>query len=187
MNGEIAPVYAVDAQNAETNAVAGVLAEPSVDVAARTGCSGFQWAGAAAIAAVVAAGILLGRASRKNTKAFAVETKAELVDDILDAIAKGGKDRPALRAELSAALDGTGKLRSEPLSSVLRIEESYEKKESGKYLRRISILQKKADRPAGTLSKVESEVSWEYVPDSIRAKFIETRQSTFRGPSCSSS
>lgn len=150
--------------------------DPLAKAAETTASGGFPWKGAVLAAAVVGAVAASVRAVRKDSKEFAKSAKDELLDDVLNAVAKDAPDREALRSELSAAVDGAGTLRSAPLASILRIEESYEKNTSGKYLRRVSVLRRKADDSGGSLAKVESEVSWEYVPDAIRARFIESRE-----------
>ena len=128
-----------------------------------------------AILALVAVGlvVLAARKLRASSKAFEQGVKDALLDDVIDAVAKDALNQAELRAELAGAIAGTGTL-SGPLASILRIEESYSKNAKGKYLRRVSILKRK-DGATGSLVKVESEVGSEYVPDAVRAKFIETR------------
>ena len=127
-----------------------------------------------ALAAVGIAAIVI-RKLRTGAKTFDRAVRDALLEDVLDVVAKGAPNRAELRAELAAAIAGTGSLRAESLVPILRIEEAYEKRQSGKYLRRVSILRRK-DGTTGVLAKVESEVGWEYVPDAVRAKFIETRE-----------
>lgn len=132
------------------------------------------------VAVVAAAGLawLVVKKLKASSVAFEKSVKDELVEDILDAVAKEATDRDALRAELAAAVNGSGTLQSVPLCSILRIEESYEKLSSGKYLRRVSILRKKEGViGAGSLAKIEMERGWEYLPSDIRTRFIETRDS----------
>ena len=138
------------------------------------GTLGGSWTTPAIAILGVGLAVFTIRKFKANAKAFERSTTDALLEDVLDAVAKNAPNRSALRAELAAAVEGAGTLRTEPLSSILRIEESYEKKPSGKYLRRVSVLRRK-DESAGSLVKVESEVGWEYVPDSFREKFIETR------------
>ena len=125
--------------------------------------------------AVVVIAVFVVRKLRAGAKSFERDANDALLDDVLDVVAKGVSNRAELRAELAAAIAGTGSLRAESLAPILRIEETYEKRQSGSYLRRVSILRRK-DGTTGVLAKVESEVGWEYVPDAMRAKFIETRE-----------
>ena len=125
--------------------------------------------------AVVVVAVFVIRKLRAGAKSFEQSVNDALLDDVLDVVAKGVSNRAELRVELAAAIAGTGSLRAESLVPILRIEEAYEKRQSGKYLRRVSILRRK-DGTTGVLAKVESEVGWEYVPDAVRAKFIETRE-----------
>lgn len=124
---------------------------------------------------VVGIGIFVVRKIKGATAAFENSVKDELIEDVLNAVAKGVSDVTALRAELVAAVEGKGVLRTDPLASIRRIEESYEKMLSGRFLRRISILCRKTGS-TNALIKVESEIGWEYVPDAVRAKFVETRE-----------
>ena len=166
----IGPERADATTTLSTNAVS--AASPTTGNAAPS--SSFWTTPALAILGVGLA-IVAVRKLKSSAKAFEKDVKEMLLEDILDAVAKNAPNRNALRTELAAAVDGNGSLRTNPLSSILRIEESYEKKPSGKYLRRVSVLRRK-DESAGSLVKVESEVGWEYVPDSFREKFIETRE-----------
>jgi len=125
--------------------------------------------------AVVVIAVFVVRKLRAGAKSFERDANDALLDDVLAVVAKGVSNRAELRAELAAAIAGTGSLRAESLAPILRIEETYEKRQSGSYLRRVSILRRK-DGTTGVLAKVESEVGWEYVPDAMRAKFIETRE-----------
>ena len=102
------------------------------------------------------------------------DPRGTIEDDVLAAVAPNAPNRGALRSELAAALAGSGKLSAPSLAPILRIEESFEKTKGSKYLRRVSILRRK-DGTTGTLSKVESEIGWEYVPDAVRGEFIRTR------------
>jgi len=141
-----------------------------------SGSPGFPWTGAGIAAVAVAAAAVVLRKLVKSTPSAEKLDKDELVDDVLEAVAKNAPGREALRAELAAAIAGTAKPASPALAAILRIEESYEKLSSGKYRRRVSVLRSKEGSPAGTLSKIESEVGWEYVPDAVRGEFIRTRQ-----------
>lgn len=137
---------------------------------------GFSWAGTGVVAAVIAVVAVAVRKSVKAQPSAEKLDKDELLNDVLAVIAKDEPNRDALRAELAAAIAGTAKPTFPALVSVLRVEESYEKLPSNKYRRRVSILRSKEESPSGTLSKVESEVSWEYIPDAVRGEFIRTRQ-----------
>lgn len=156
-----------------------LLLPKTVSVAARenplTGSAVGSWFFPAVTILGIGLAVFAVRKLKANATSFERSAKDALFEDVLDAVAKNAPNRSALREELAAAVEGTETLRTEPLSSILRIEESYEKKTSGKYLRRVSVLRRK-DESAGSLVKVESEVGWEYVPDSFREKFIETRE-----------
>ena len=130
-----------------------------------------------AVVALMATGLVAfaARKLRTSAKSFERNIRETLLDDILDAVAKDVTNRAELRVELSDAIDGIGVLRTEPLASILRIEESYAKKGTGEYLRRVSILRRK-NGTTGSLAKVESKVGWEYIPNAVRGKFIETRE-----------
>lgn len=125
--------------------------------------------------AVVAAVAWAGKKLKANAAAFEKTAEDELLDDILEAIAKDAPDRAVLRAELAAAISGDGALRSGPLADILRIEESFEKQSTGRYLQRISILRRKTGTTAA-LTKIEREIGWEYIPEAIREQFIKTRE-----------
>lgn len=138
--------------------------------------SGVSWTMPATVIAVVGLGLLAAKKLKASSAAFEKSAKEELVDDVLDAVAKDAPDRAALREELAAAVAGSGILRTDSLRSILRIEESYEKLPSGKYLRRVSVLRKKEGTTGtGSLTKIENERGWEYVPADIRDRFVETR------------
>lgn len=165
MNAIFIPLLAATNELAAATAVAG-----------DSGSSGFPWPGAGiAAAAVAAAAVVLRKLGKTMTSAEKLD-KDELVDDVLEAVAKDEPGRDALRAELAAAIAGTAKPVSSALAAILRIEESYEKLPSGKYRRRISVLRRKEGSTSGILAKIESEVGWEYVPDAVRGEFIRTRQ-----------
>lgn len=131
------------------------------------------WLGGAAVVAATAATVAKFVKSAPSAERL---DKDELLDDILAVVAKDEPNRDALRTELAAVMTGTAKPASPALAALLRIEESYEKLPTGKYRRRVSILRSKGGSPSGMLSKVESEVSWEYVPEAVRGEFIRTRQ-----------
>lgn len=165
---------------ATTNSIATTNAVPSLTSSTPSNTS---WAGPVTAAIifgigvilVVGIGIFVVRKIKDATAAFEKSVKDELIEDVLNAVAKDVSDVTELRAELAAAVEGRGALRTDPLASIRRIEESYEKMLSGKYLRRISILRRKTGS-TNALVKVESEIGWEYVPDAVRAKFVETRE-----------
>ena len=139
--------------------------------------SGPTWTIPAVAIAVVGLGVLAVKKLKASSTAFEKSVKDELVDDVLNAVAKDAPDRDALRAELAAVAAGVGRLQSGPLGAILRIEESYEKLSSGRYLRRVSILRhKEGTTGSGSLTKIESERSWEYIPADIRDRFVETRE-----------
>lgn len=153
------------------------VATAAADSASSAGSSGgFPWTGAGVVAVVIAVAAVMARKYIKAQPSAEKHDKDELLNDVLAAVAKDEPNRDALRAELAAAIAGTAKPTSPALLSVLRIEESFEKLPSNKYRRRVSILRSKEGSPSGTLSKVESEVSWEYIPDAVRGEFIRTRQ-----------
>ena len=112
---------------------------------------------------------------KKANASFEQSLENELVDSVLDAVAKDAPGHASLRRELADVVEGGGALKSGPLSDILRIEESYEKLDSGRYLRRISVLRMKTGTTAG-LTKIDTEVGWESIPDGIRACFIQTRE-----------
>ncbi len=130
-----------------------------------------------AVVALMATGLFAFavRKLKTSAKSFERTIRETLLDDILDAVAKDATNRAELRVELADAIDGIGVLRTEPLASILRIEESYTKKGIDEYLRRVSILRRK-NGTTGSLAKVENEVGWEYIPNAVRGKFIETRE-----------
>ena len=155
-----------------------VVATAAADPASSPSSSGgIPWTGTGIAAVVVAAAVVLLRKYIKWAPSAEKLDGDELVNDVLAAVAKDMPNHEELRAELVTVLSGTAKPTSQALADILRIEESYEKLTSGKYRRRVSILKRKDGSATGTLSKVESEVSWEYIPDAIRARFIETRES----------
>lgn len=126
------------------------------------------------VAIVVVAVLVLVRLwMKKEARNFAKESENKVLDDILAGIGQSGKD--SLREELSAMLAGTASPSNPLLASILRIEESFEKQSNGQYLRRISILRRK-EGSSGTLTKIESEVGWEYLPDAVRGEFIRSRR-----------
>ncbi len=130
-----------------------------------------------AVVALMATGLFAFavRKLKTSAKSFERTIRETLLDDILDAVAKDATNRAELRVELADAIDGIGVLRTEPLASILRIEESYTKKGIDEYLRRVSILRRK-NGTTGSLAKVANEVGWEYIPNAVRGKFIETRE-----------
>ena len=114
---------------------------------------------------------------KKKAADFEKSVEDELIEDILNAVAKDASNMATLRAELVAAVSGSGQLQTDPLRGILRIEESYEKLPSGKYLRRVSVLRpKEGVTGTGSLIIIESERGWEYVPAYIRDQFIATRE-----------
>lgn len=124
---------------------------------------------------VAVATILVVRRWLKKTAAtFEADTQDKLHEDILDALAPKEADRNSLREELAAMISSGTQSTNPVLSSVLRIEESFEKLHGNKYLRRVSILRRKDDT-SGSLVKIESEISWEYLPEAVRGEFIRTR------------
>lgn len=159
-----------------TNNIASSVA-PSNPIEPSTSSTGSSWTMPAIAIAVIGLGLLAVKKLNASSVAFEMSAKEELVDDVLDAVAKDFPDRATLREELAAAVAGSGSLRTDSLRSILRIEESYEKLPSGKYLRRVSVLRKK-EGTTGTssLTKIENERGWEYVPADIRDRFIETRE-----------
>ena len=165
MNAIFIPILAATNELAAATAAVGDLSSP-----------GFPWTGAGiATAAIAAAAVVLRKIVKSSPSAEKLD-KDELVDDVLESVAKDEPGRDALRAELAAAIAGTAKPASPALAAILRIEESYEKLPSGKYRRRVSVLRRKEGSTSGILAKIESEVGWEYVPDAVRGEFIRTRQ-----------
>lgn len=143
----------------------------------------FESARAGAIASGAATAILgllairwmhrwIKRAQEEGGKILEAEDCAR---DIVAAIGGDASDQEALCRELCDAMRGECELETGLLASILRIEESYEKRPHGKYLRRISVLRRKDDS-TGSLVKVESVIGWEYVPDAVREEFIRTRR-----------
>lgn len=160
----------------ETNSLAATIA-PSNTPDSPPPPSGVSWTMPVAVIAVIGLSLLAAKKLKANSAAFEKSAKEELLDDVLNAVAKDAPDRAALREELAAAVSGSGSLRTDSLRSILRIEESYEKLPSGKYLRRVSVLRKKEGTTGtGSLTKIENERGWEYVPAEIRDRFIETRE-----------
>ena len=158
-----------------TNNIASSVA-PSNPIEPSTSSTGPSWTMPAIAIAVIGLGLLAAKKLKASSAAFEKSAKEELVDDVLDAVAKDAPDRAALREELAAAVAGAGSLLNDSLRSILRIEESYEKLPSGKYLRRVSVLRKKeGTMGTGSLTKIENERGWEYVPADIRDRFVETR------------
>lgn len=153
---------------AETNAT------PALPPAAAPS-HGTNWAWPIVTLIAIAAVVWVGKKLKANTAAFEKSAEDDLVDSILDVVAKGTSDRAALRQELADAVANGGTLRSDPLAAIMRIEESYEKQPSGRYLRRISLLRHKVGT-TGALTKIENELAWEYIPEAIREQFIKTRQ-----------
>ena len=127
-----------------------------------------------AIVAVVAL-LWIAKKLKASTATFEKSVEDELVDSVLDVVAKDAPDRAALRQELADAVANGGALRSGPLAAILRIEDGYEKKSPGRYLRRISVLRRK-DASNASLAKIECELGWEYIPEGVREQFIKTRQ-----------
>lgn len=137
--------------------------------------TGMNWTWPIVALVAVAAVVWLGKKLKANTAAFEKSAEDELVDSILDVVAKEAPDRAALRQELVAVVANGGTLRTGPLATILRIEDGYEKKSPGRYLRRISVLRRK-EGTTGSLSKIECELGWEYIPEAVREQFIKTRQ-----------
>ncbi len=153
---------------AETNA------PPDIPPAASpSGGTGWTWP-IVALAAVTALA-WLGKKLKANTAAFEKSVEDELVESVLDAVAKDASDRAALRQELADVVANGGTLRTGPLTAILRIEDGYEKKSTGRYLRRISVLRRK-EGTTSCLVKIESELGWEYIPEAVREQFIKMRQ-----------
>lgn len=164
----------LEGSDATTTLSTNAVSEPSPVTGNEASSSG-SWTTPALIILGVGLAIVAVRKLKSSAKAFEKDVKELLLEDILDAIAKDAPNRAALRTELAAAIDGNGSLRTNPLSSILRIEESYEKKASGRYLRRVSILRRK-DGTTGSLVKIENEIGWEYLPEDFRDQFIATRK-----------
>lgn len=136
---------------------------------------GTNWTWPIVTLVAVAAVAWLGKKLKANTSAFEKSVEAELVDSVLDAVAKDASDCAALRQELADVVANGGTLRTGPLTAILRIEDGYEKKSTGRYLRRISVLRHK-EGTTGSLVKIECELDWEYIPEAVREQFIKTRQ-----------
>ena len=166
MNTILIPLFAA------TNDVATTVAEPT---AFPRSFWGIPWWGLGITAVAVVAAAAVVKHIKASPSAEKLD-KEELLNDILAAIAKNEPNCDALRTELAAGIDGTAKLTSPVLAAILRIEESFEKLPSGKYRRRVSILRRKNGSSAGVLTKVESEISWEYIPEAVREESIKTRQ-----------
>ena len=166
MNTILIPLFAA------TNDVATTVAEPT---AFPRSFWGIPWwgLGITAVAVVAAAAVVKHIKTAPSAEKL---DKEELLNDILAARAKNEPNCDALRTELAAGIAGTAKLTSPVLAAILRIEESFEKLPSGKYRRRVSILRRKNGSSAGVLTKVESEISWEYIPEAVREESIKTRQ-----------
>jgi len=124
---------------------------------------------------VVGGVVWIVRKLKASTAAFEKSVEDELVDSVLDVVAKDAPDRAAFRQELADVVANGGTLRSGPLAAILRIEDGYEKKSPGRYLRRISLLWRK-EGTTGSLTKIECELGWEYIPTAVREEFIKTRQ-----------
>ena len=167
MNTILIPIFAA------TNDVVTAVVESNPSSGASGGMPWWGWWGAAvvAVAAVAVAKIIKAAPSAEKLD------EDELLNDVIAAVAKDEPNHDTLRTELDAAISGTAKLTSPALAAILRIEESYEKISSGKYRRRVSILRSKEGSSTGILSKVESDVSWEFLPDAVREEFVRTRQS----------
>jgi hypothetical protein len=133
----------------------------------------WTWPSVAIVA--VATLVWIAKKLKASVATFEKSAEDELVDSVLDAVAKEAPDRVALRRELSVVVGNGGVLRSAPLADILRIEESYEKQFSGRYFRRISVLWRK-DASNASLIKIESELGWEYIPGGIREQFIKSRE-----------
>ncbi len=166
MNTILIPLFAA------TNDVATTVAE---SISSPGSSGGIPWwgLGITAVAVVVAVAVVK---HIKSVPSAEMLDNDELLNDILAAVAKNEPNRDALRNELAAGIAGTAKLTSPVLAAILRIEESFEKLPSGKYRRRVSILRRKDGSSAGVLTKVESEISWEYIPEAVREESIKTRQ-----------
>ncbi len=129
----------------------------------------------AGMAIIVAAAVLAVRHwFMKNVAKFEQDAKERLLDDILDALAPQDSGRESLKTKLSKMIFSGEKPLTPVLASIMRVEESFEKRSGDKYLRRVSILRRKEDAK-GSLAKIESEISWEYLPEAVRAEFIKTR------------
>ena len=166
MNTTLIPLFA--ATNDVATTVAGSTSSPG-------SLWGIPWWGLGITAVAVVAAVVVVRHIKAAPSAEKLD-KDEILDDILAAVAKNEPNCDALRTELAAGIAGTAKLTSPVLAAILRIEESYEKLPSGKYRRRVSILRRKDGSSTGVLTKVESEISWEYVPEAVRGESIRTRQ-----------
>lgn len=152
------------------------LARTVVESNPNSGSSGgIPWWGLGITAFIAVAAVAVARFIKAMPSAEKLD-EDELLNDVIAAVAKNEPNHDTIRVELAAAISGTAKLTSPVLAAILRIEESYEKLPSGKYRRRVSILRSKEGSSAGILSKVESEVSWEYLPEAVREELIRTRQ-----------
>ena len=169
---DMAPV--AETEVASVQPVAETNAPPSLPPAAPTP-GGMNWTWPVVALVAVAAVAWLGKKLKANTAAFEKSVEDGLVDSVLDAVAKDAPDRAALRQELAAVVANGGKLRTGPLAAIQRIEDGYEKKSAGRYLRRISVLRHK-EGTTGSLVKIECELAWEYIPEAVREQFIKTRQ-----------
>lgn len=127
------------------------------------------------LALVAIATVLVARHwLKKSAAAFEKNAHSQLLEDIVDALAPKEADRNSLREELSAMISYGTQPSTLVLASILRIEESFEKRHDNKYLQRVSILRRKDDTD-GSLVKIEREISWEYLPGAVRGEFIRTR------------
>lgn len=136
-----------------------------------------SWVVVALAILLLVVSVIRGICKRKNINSGPYDSVGEdgFIDDILAAVAKDAPNLVLLRSELRDVLSGNGKLCTSPLDVILRIEETYEKLSSSKYLRRISVLCRKTAEEC-SLYKIEREVSWEYIPDVVREQFIKTRE-----------
>ena len=167
---ELATATATTATNELATATATIADSSS------SGDSSFPWTIVGIVIVVVVVVAFVLRKLVKATPSAEKLDKKEIVDAVLEAVTKRMPERDALRAELTAAIAGTEKLTSSVLAAILRIEESYEKLPSGNYRRRILVLRSKEGSSSGVLSKIESEIGWEFIPDAVRGEFIRNRQ-----------
>jgi hypothetical protein len=150
-----------------------VVAQPSAVVPEHSRFGGWTWPAIGIVAVVFV--LWCVKKLKKANATFEQSLENELVDSVLDVVAKDAPGHASLRRELANVVEGGGELKSGPLSNILRIEESYEKLPTGRYLHRISVLRMKTGTTAG-LTKIDSEVGWESIPDAIRACLIQTRE-----------
>lgn len=131
------------------------------------------WPGIASVAVIVA--IALSRFIRRKSDEYEKQLRYEIAKAVIDVAVQSEAKRNQYLAEAEAALFHNGDFHSPEFASILRVESEYAKVKDGKYNFKIVVLLKKIAGSA-TASTIESEMSYEDLPDAVRSEMIKTRR-----------